>query len=211
MGMYDAVASMFGGVSFIAPEDIASIDALDASYTLEHLNMLYRTLPEQRQLEQLSATHVVCAPPPVYDHSTMTLKKLFPRDFFSGPECWYAYNAERFSRFDIVGKNWLIMKREPLPQSLDKSFMLQQALLSPNEFLLNAAQTLWVLLAFRKFPGNSRLLESKYIRTSSVDSFGDRVGVGGADDSGIGIGTYVDTFGFKSLGIAPAITPIVIH
>ncbi len=102
--------------------------------------------------------------------------------FYAKADCWYAEEKQTFSRAPVPVR-WHLLRMEPVPGSLGRSWKDQQKLLLSDEVVPTAAIVAFATMLH--FGGTKeRLFERCYVRTSDVASDGNRVDVGGFDADG---------------------------
>ena len=113
------------------------------------------------------------------------------------------YSDQKFARNDKADTRWIIVRKEPVPDSTSKTWDEQQALLSDVEVTPNAAEVVWAITTY-KAVRDIYLLPNIYVRTSSLDSGGDRVGVGDFDDKGLDVDGWRDDNRDSFVGVSSA-------
>ena len=185
------------GDDFISPSDVAT--AHRVSYTKDQLDYFVKTLPEESVLRWAKENgYAVVAGPPT-PTSLLDTRSLNPKLFWTQSGGWY--DNENFARNDKAATNWLIIRKEPVPNSTNKNWNEQLQLLSKDEQVPNSGEIGWFITTFYEVRG-VRLFERIYVRTSSVASVGGRVGVGGFDGDGLVVGSYWDGGRGYGLGVA---------
>ncbi|MEX0869849.1 MAG: hypothetical protein WDZ39_00245, partial [Candidatus Spechtbacterales bacterium] len=176
--------------------------AVGVSYTEAQLASLASTLPEKKVLQWArdNGFAVVAGPP-----SEMNLLDIheLSRDLFlyQKNDPWFA--DQGFARKDKVGTRWLVMRKGSVPNSTRKTWNEQQDQLSGIERIPNAAEAVWFFTTYAKVRG-TRLVPSVYVRTSSVRSVGNRVGVGLFDGRGLLVGRCWVDGRHDDVGVASA-------
>jgi hypothetical protein len=121
--------------------------------------------------------------------------------FYSKSGGWYS--DQKFARNDKADTRWIVVRKEPVPDSTSKTWSEQQALLSDVEVTPNAAEVVWVITTY-KAVRDIYLLPNIYVRTSSVDSVGIRVYVGHFDDEGLDVYYWGDDDRPSTIGVSSA-------
>jgi hypothetical protein len=116
---------------------------------------------------------------------------------------WYSNDKEKFSRDDKATTKWLKLRKGPVPNSTKKNWNEQQPLLSDVEYVPNAAEATWGVTSYKAVRG-VYLLPNVYVRTSSLDSGGNRVDVGYFDVEGLRVDSGWDDGRNGSLGLSSA-------
>ena len=120
-------------------------------------------------------------------------------DVFSKMDCWYV--NQPFAEDEPVRPSWHLLRMEPVPGSLGKSWDEQQKLLLPDEEVPSAALVAFAtILHFEVM--KQRLFERHYVRTSDVASGGRRVFVGVFDADGFLVGGDWDARRYGLLGVS---------
>jgi len=197
---YLAAAKILGQ-DFIPPEELAQ--ARGVSYTDEQLKTFADTLPTQEVLEwcQKNGFMVVAGPPQPL--SLLQIREMKPEYFYTKEGGWYAEECEKFSREQKVTTQWLMLRKEPVPNSLNKTWDAQKKLLSEVEYVPNDAEVEWGITTY-KVVRNIYLLRGGYVRTSSVGSLRHRVLVGFFDASGLVVDDSYVVSGWGGVGVASA-------
>lgn len=127
--------------------------------------------------------------------SFLDIRSEFPDLFYD--QSWY--DGQAFAQEKITG-TWDV-DLEPVKDSTNKSWSEQQALLKEGDEVPPAAVLAYAILTHFKKTGN-RAFEHTYARTSSVDSGGDRVGLGDVDAKGLRVSSYWDRGRSSNLGLS---------
>ena len=194
---YDLARTILGK-DFISPEEIAKSRKI--VYTDEQFAAFGDTLPAQDVLEWFRDNGFMLVAGPPKEMSLLDIRALHAPYFYSKEGGWYANEKETFARNDKATTAWIALRKEPVPDSLNKNWDEQQALLSEFEVVPNAAATTWAVTTYKAVMG-FYLLKNVYVRTSSRDSDGVRVVVGRFDDTGLDVGSYWGDDRVSSLGI----------
>jgi hypothetical protein len=196
---YDLVRTILGK-DFISPEDIMK-SRKGIVYTDEQLAQFGDTVPSQEVLEWCRDNGYMLIAGPNRPMSLLEVRSLKKDYFYSKEGGWYAEQA--FAQNDKAETRWIMLRKEPVPQSTSKNWNEQQALLSENEVTPNVAEVAWCVTTY-KAVRNTYLLPSVYVRTSSLDSDGDRVRVGSFDAGGLIVSFYWDDRRDGDLGVSAA-------
>lgn len=130
-------------------------------------------------LEEVRDTHVLVA---VFPLSILEVRgKVERKLFYSHEGSWY--NKESFAK-DRGETSWHLVRKTPVDDSTSKTWDEQQALLGKNEETPSAQVMVYTIIGHH-LTGGERLFERIYVRTSSVGSYGHRVGVGLFDEFGL--------------------------
>lgn len=188
------------GDDFITPEEIMKARP-DVVYTADQIAALSDSIPAADVLKWCKDDgHAVVAGSPKAA-SLLEVRSGKSDHFYSKTEGWYADRDQKFSRADKVSLRWLMVRKAPVPDSINKNWEEQFDLLSMVESVPNAAEMSWFITVFYDVRG-VRLFEDVCVRTSSRDSFGNRVGVG--DFGAKGLYVQWDDDRHNVLGLASA-------
>lgn len=156
----------------LLPEKITEKCGLE--YSANTLQSILTNLPWQ-ELEWCKDNKYVLVAGPPYSLTVQAIReKISPKMFYSNPfvpQTWYKRNEHKpdFFREDIVCPDWLMTPKGIFPGSTNKSWEEQQKIPSPQERIVNAAEALWVLTAWKSVYGE-HFVSNMHIRTSSVTS-----------------------------------------
>jgi hypothetical protein len=162
---YDLARTILGK-DFISPEEIAKSRKI--VYTDEQFAMFSDALPAQDVLEWCRDYGYMLVAGPPKEMSLLDIRALHKPYFYSKDGGWYAEQKEAFARDDKATTAWILLRKEPVPDSLDKNWDEQQALLSKVEVVPNAAATTWCLTTYK-------VVRGVYVRTSNRESGGARL------------------------------------
>ena len=112
-------------------------------------------------------------------------------------------DKQKFSRDDKVIAEWVMLRKEPVKNSTNKTWGEQQGLLSNVERVPNASEVMWGITTYKEVR-DILLFPNIYVRTSSVDAGGYHVYVGYSADGGVNVNYYWDDFRRSSVGLASA-------
>ena len=177
------------------------------SYTEDQQIELGKKLPDQATLEAIRDAGMMLVAGPPTAMSLIDVRALDPDYFYSkGPDKddsgWYDYADEKFARNDKVeALCWLALRKEPVEDSLNKTWPDQQVLVAEPMMVPNAAEATWALTTY-KAVRDIYLLDELYVRTSSLDSDGNRVYVGNFDADGLRVNFYWDDNRNSNLGVS---------
>lgn len=162
------------GADFITPEEVAkarpSIMYMDVQITA-----LAESLPPEDVLRWCKDNGYAVMPAPPTERSMLDVRQMQSGHFYAKTGGWYA--DQKFAREDKTSSGWLMIKKTPVQNSTGKTWDEQGRLLSVPERVPNAAEMSWFITTYFDVRG-IRLFEDIYVRTSSIDSDGGRVGVG---------------------------------
>ncbi len=186
------------GKDFISPEEVAK-SRKGVAYTDDQLSQFSDTVPSQEVLQWCRDNGYMVVAGPNRPMSLLEVRSLKSDHFYSKEGGWYA--EQTFAQNDKVETRWIMFRKEPVPGSTSKNWNEQQALLSADEVTPNVAEVAWCLTTY-KAVRNIYLLPSIYVRTSSLDSGGDRVYVGYFDAGGLGVDYWHDGIRDGPLGVS---------
>jgi len=189
------------GTDFILPDEIA--EARGVSYAEDQIQHLMDAIPSEDVLHWLKANNFCLLPGPANPMSLLDVRSLEPKLFYSKTGGWYVDQKEKFAREDKANCEWLAIRKEPVPNSTRKSWNEQVALLSKDERVPNAGELSWFITTYYKVRG-VRLLETIYVRTSSMGSDGGHVVLGFFGEYGLGVYDWDDYVPYGVVGLASA-------
>lgn len=196
---YDLARHILGN-DFISPKEVMS--ARDGVvYTDKQLTQFGETVPSQEVLEWCRDNGYMLVAGPNRPMSLLEVRALRKDYFYSKEVGWYAEQA--FARNDKAETRWIMLRKEPVPQSTSKNWNEQQALLSDDEVTPNVAEVAWCVTTY-KAVRNTYLLPSFYVRTSSLDSGGRHVDVYTIAAEGLGVDNCWGDNRFGDLGVSAA-------
>jgi len=147
-------------------------------------------------LEELKDTHILVA---VFPLSILEIRgRVDPKLFYD--QSWY--NKESFAK-ERGEVNWQLVRKTPVDNSTSKNWQEQQTLLGKDDEVPTAQVMVYTIMGYY-LATDERLFEHIYIRISSVDSDGDRVGLGGFDSEGLNVDLWWDGGRDVPLGVASA-------
>jgi hypothetical protein len=197
---YDLARTILGK-DFISPEEVTK--SRGVAYTDDQLAKFGDTLPSQEVLEWCRDNGYMIVAGPNKSMSLLEVRELKSEYFYSKQGGWYTGASETFSRNDKVGTGWIMIRKDPVPESIGKNWNEQQVLLSEVEITPNAAEVVWAVTTYKAVRGVN-LLPSPYVRTSSLDSVGRRVSVGYFDSGGLDVNVYWVNRRHDNLGVSAA-------
>ncbi|MCX6785692.1 MAG: hypothetical protein NTZ18_02455 [Candidatus Komeilibacteria bacterium] len=198
---YDSARSILGE-DLITPEEIAQARAI--KYTGEQFGQFADTVPTEEQLLWCRDNGFMVVAGPPTELSLLEIRELKRGFFCSKFGGWYEGDRERFSREDKAAVAWLAIRKKAVPNSFSKSWNEQQELISDQEYIPNAAETVWAITVYRAVRG-IYLLPNFYVHTLSLVSSGYRVHVGYFCVAGLCVVHHgLDGFCRGHLGVASA-------
>jgi len=189
------------GDDFISPQQVA--EARGVNYTEAQLASFASTLPSKEVLQWARDNGFAVVAGPPSEMNLLGIHELNTGLFYSKDYPWFRGKSQKFARNDKVGTAWLIVRKGPVPNSTYKMWNEQQALLRDVEYTPNVAEATWFFTTYAAVRG-TRLVPNVYVRTSSADSDGDRVGVGYFDGRGLFVNDCRDVYRYGSFGVASA-------
>ena len=195
-----ALAQSILGVDFITPEEVTKARP-NVVYSDEQVAALAEAIPSVEMLEWCKDNGYAVMPAPPTAMSTLDVREIQSAHFYSKTGGWYA--DQKFAREDKTSFGWLLIKKTPVSSSTSKTWNEQNKLLSKLETVPNAAEMCWFITTYFEVRG-VRLFEDIYVRTSSLDSDGDRVYVGYFVGDGLLVDYYWgdDRYGYIGLSAA---------
>jgi hypothetical protein len=157
-----------------------------------------RTAPFSPEvLKACNETHllVLCAP-----LSLMGVWEKQSKLFCTKEDPWYA--NEKFAAVPAE-LGWQLVRKDCLPDSLEKTWAEQLKLLSEQEEVSSPAVLAQAILLHFLETGE-RLFDRIYVRTSSTDSVGDHVVLGCFVGHGLGVSRYLDGNSDSGIGLSSA-------
>lgn len=112
------------------------------------------------------------------------------------------YSKESFAK-ECDEVSWQLVRKTEITNSTSKNWWEQQTLLGKNDEVPTAQVIVYTVIG-HYLATRERLLENVYVRTSSVDSGGNRIYVGGSDAKGFSIGNVWDDRRCDDLGVSSA-------
>lgn len=184
---YDQARTILGS-DFISPQEITK--SRGVIYTDEQLAKLGDTLPGVEALQWCRDNDMILVAGPPTAMSLLQIRTLNSSYFHSKDPskdnaAWYDDAKQKFAREDKTEPVWIALRKEPVPDSLGRNWSEQNALVAAPMTVPNAAEAAWCLTNYSAIRGVF-LLPSLYVRTSSMDSVGNRVDVGHVGDFGGG-------------------------
>lgn len=147
----------------IFPYDITEISEI--SYTDEQLQQLADALPTEEQLRWLKDNNYALVAGPSTKMSLLDICSAKSSLFYYKKEGWYANQS--FAANDKVGCRWLAIRRNEVPNSLNKNWDAQKSLLQKCEEVPNATEMSWFIATYYEVRG-VQLFSDVCIRTSSA-------------------------------------------
>lgn len=182
---YYSAARQILGDDFIVPGEIMAVRP-GVVYNPKQLLELGNTVPSREVLKWCRDNGFMVVAGPARPTSLLDIRELKRSHFYIQEGGWLADDTETFARNDKATCRWLVLSKEPVPGSTNKTWNEQRKLLSNLEVTPNVAEQVWGLTTY-KVVRDVYLLTSLYVRTSTVDSHGCRVGVGDFDEGGLGV------------------------
>jgi hypothetical protein len=130
------------------------------------------------------------------------IRTLAAGDFYNTD--WH--NRESFANDKKVRVRWHLLRKEPVPESHDKTYDEQTALLKEEEEVPFACEMTYMIILYW-LTHRERLLRDVYVRCQDKESDGDRVIVGDFDSAGFGVSLFWDDGRRGDLGLASSVRP----
>lgn len=138
-------------------------------------------------LQELKDSHILVA---VFPISILEIRAKVERKlFYNHEDSWY--NNQKFAK-ESGKTGWKLIRKTPVTDSTSKTWQEQQNLLNKEEETPTAQQMVYTIISHCQNTGE-RLFEKIYVRTSSLDSGGNRVDVGSFDSSGLNVYYFWDS------------------
>ncbi len=192
------------GDDFIIPNEIAQ--ARNMFYSDVQLAEFKNTLPSREVLEWLKANDYMLVAGPPTKLSLLDVYRL--KSSSKSGEVLYTDDSEQFYRTDTVDHVWLALRKGAVPNSINKTWDEQQALLSNSERVPNVTEVVWGFTTYKEVRGVDLTNNDVYVRTSSVpNSFpqhGFRVMIGSLKQNRLYVSYSIDFFGYLNLGLSSA-------
>lgn len=168
-----AKAKAIMGNDFITPEEVMAVRS-GVCYSAGEIALLARNIPPTRVLQWCNARGYVIIPAPATEMTMIQISVLKPVFFKTLRLC---AKDGHFSQTEVTSKGWLLIRKEPVPNSIGKSLDEQLRLLQPIEKMPTAVDMAWLIttyLAVRKIA----LYDQVVVRTSSSDDKGTHAYIG---------------------------------
>lgn len=194
-----SLAQQILGIDFITPEEIMKVAAV--IYDEKQLDTLHDTIPSEDVLRWcMEHNYAVIAAPP-HPINLLNIRMLDSDLFYSKSGGWYS--ERKLASYNKTTQGWLLIRKDPMPESTSKNWNEQNKLLSGVESVPNSAEVSWLVTIYFKVRG-IRLFERLYVRCSDLDSDGYRVRVGGFAAKGLRVSDDRDDYRYGRLGLASA-------
>lgn len=188
------------GTDFITPEEVAKART-SIVYTDEQITALAESLPSEDVLKWCKDNGYAVMPEPPTATSMLDVREIQSAHFYSKTGGWYS--DQKFAREDKTSFGWLAIRKTPVPNSTSKTWKEQSKLLSALERVPNTAEMSWFITTYFEVRG-VRLFEDIYVRTSSLDSDGDRVYLGCFGSEGLIVYYWDDDVRYAYVGVSSA-------
>ncbi|MEK7578956.1 MAG: hypothetical protein AAB460_00255 [Patescibacteria group bacterium] len=188
------------GADFITPEEIMATRR-GVAYTNDEIATLAASIPSADMLRWCKDNGYAVMPAPPTAMSLLDVRQLVTNHFYSKTGGWYA--DQEFASKDKTSFGWLAIRKTPVPNSTNRTWSEQEKLLSGVESVPNAAEMSWFITMYFEVRG-IRLFANVYVRTSSLDSGGDRVLVGGFGAKGLYVYSWDDYYRHSYIGVSSA-------
>lgn len=145
---------------FISPEEASR--AYGFEYTPKQLVHFSNTLPDNDMLRRIRANGYMLVAGPAYDLNPKGLYQLDEETFDRDDLCSQIEGTEK-----VLSGQWLILRKNPVPDSQSKNWRDQSALVYTPERVPNATEVCYGLALYRKVR-RIWLLKKSLVRTSSL-------------------------------------------
>ena len=144
MNKHDEYCHSVLGISHISPTLVETHTGL--TYTKEHLDELYRTIPPREVLDELEYKNYILAPEPPWSFDVCRVVDCVEGLWFSWLEVSKSKKVMLSKKKDNVrGIGWLALKKELHPDSRGLSWDDQIKLLRYGEYVPTLSIAMWVL------------------------------------------------------------------
>ncbi len=147
-------------------------------------------------LQKAKDTHILVA---VFPLSILEIRKKVDSELFYD-QSWY--DKESFAE-ECGEVSWQLVRKTPVDNSISKGWKEQLSLVGEDDEVPSARVMVYTIIGHYLATGE-RLFEHIYVRTSSVDSGGDRVDVGGFGSSGLLVSNFWDGYRCGGIGVSSA-------
>src|SRR3989344_2643603 len=177
----EEIARLILGDDIVFPDEVAESRGL--SYTDAQLKHFAEMMPSEEVLRWCKTNGYAIVAGPPSPMGLLEVRTFKSEHFYSKGGGWYG-GGHAFGNGDRAETEWLAIRKEPVPNSLNQSWSEQLRLLSKDEQVPNTGEMSWFIPPFCEVRG-VWLFEEVYVRTSSVTSDGYRVLVGLFDEDGL--------------------------
>jgi len=186
-----SLAQSILSADFITPEEVTKACS-GIVYTAEQIMALAESLPPLDVLKWCKEKDYAVMPSPPKAMSLLDVREIQSVHFYVETDGWYAKDKEKFAREDKTSFGWLLIKKTPVGTiRTSQTWKEQTNPLSRVEMVPNVAEMSWFIMTYFGVRG-VRLFEDVYVWTSSLDSDGYRINIGGFDAKGLDVGSYWD-------------------
>jgi len=153
----------------------------------------------RKTLESCRDTYILVAvfPLSVNDIRSMASSSMF---FVASPPRWA---ADRFATYKGDGASWQLIRKTPVPNSFDKTWQEQQALLSKNEEVPAARVLVYAIIGHYLATGE-QLFKGDFVRSSDINLGGYQVSVGTFGAVGLFVDFDWDGGRYLNFGVSSA-------
>jgi len=200
---YQRAIRLAGKANILFAEEV-SMRRKGVVYGKENLELLADTLPDAGDLRDLRAGTHLLLPMPPEPITLLGLRTLQAELFLARSGGWYAaeWEAKKWADTETTGLcRWVAFRKTEVLGSLSKTPTEQDMLIPAGERCPYAAEQSWLTTTAEVVRG-MRLFTEAWVRTSTLDAGGWRVGVGRRPD-GLGVGSWGDVPG-PCIGVASA-------
>ena len=133
--------------------------------------------------------------------SLLDVRDRLPELFYSRMHAWYNHSVEAAWAAAPVAVRWHLLRKEPVPGSLRKTFGERRNLLSDGERVPRSGEVADIFVLLALVTGQC-LLPDVWVRCRDKSSSGFHIGVGGFGSDGFGVRNYWDGQRRGYLGLA---------
>ncbi len=189
------------GTNFFGVEDAIKHFKLEPA--AEDLATLGEPPFSESQLEAHKDSHILVAVLPL---AILDLNRKVDRSLFHN-QTWYksgndGKSPEPFAQ-DPGKAGWHLVRKTPVAGSAAKCWSEQAPLIGEHQEVPEARVVIYTVMGHCVATGE-RLLPSEHVRTSTIESAGLRVGVGGFDSNGLFLAAWWDEARNPQLGVSSA-------
>jgi hypothetical protein len=167
-------------------------------YTAKQIVQLAMIPFDEDMLCAYKDTHVLVAGAQL---SVNDIHRIAASDFYNA--LWY--NRESFANDKKVSVRWYLLRKEPVPESLGRTYNEQVSVLKDDEVPFACEMTYMVILYW--LTHRVRLLADVFVRCQDQESNDFRIIVGGFNSDGIAFDLYWDEACNDLLGLASSVLP----
>jgi hypothetical protein len=205
LSRFEEVAKFVLGKDYLSLEDVEKAHSF--TYTQEQKKALAETVPGMWALIRMSQLGFFLTPTLLEDNTLIQVCNLQNPGDYPKIKRMFSNALMRCSSEEVVPScQWLVVGKQPYPCSVENVLNEHQKLISPAEYVPNAAELVFAVTTYY-LVRSIKLLKDVSVRTSSVDSCGQRLVVGYTQDS-LQVSESWDTFRNPYIGVSFAMKPL---